>query len=96
MENVVKEMRVIVDLNLNFKQESDHPLMQICDGFAKILRQDIHVSQIICSSKTKQIISKFISDNEIEYQFEDKLFGATYTGDETIKYARIILFGRRD
>ena len=90
----INEKTVVIDLNFN--QEYDKLLTQICDGFAEILRHDIHVSQIICSHKTKQTISKYISDNETEYKFEDNLFGATYISDETAPYSRIMLFGCRD
>ena len=90
----INEKTVVVDLNFN--QEYDKLLTQICDGFAEILRHDIHVSKIICSSETKQTISKYISGNETEYKFEEKLFGATYLNDETIPYSRIMLFGCRD
>ena len=90
----INEKTVVIDLNFN--QEYDKLLTQICDGFAEILRNDIHVSQIICSYKTKQVLSKYISDNDTEYKFEEKLFGATYLNDETIPYSRIMLFGCRD
>ena len=88
----INEKTGVVDLN--FDLVYDKLLTQICDGYAEILQHDIRVSEIICSSKTKQLISKIISDNE-DYGFEDKLFGAKYINDESVQFARIILFGRR-
>ena len=53
--------------------------------------------QTTCTSNLKQIgiaLHLYISDNE-DYGFEDKLFGAKYINDESVQFARIILFGRR-
>lgn len=90
---LVDEMRIIIDLDMNL---NGYDLLQsIADEFAEILKHNIHVSKIICSSDTKEAIATNISTQN-EYKFERKLFGAKYIGDETIKYARIILCGRRD